>query len=83
MRNKNILITGGLGFIGSHIANELLDDNQVVIVDNLSTGNLNNINNPNHENLKIIKEDIRNVDLDEVPQILITFSTLRQWRAFR
>jgi UDP-glucose 4-epimerase len=66
MRNKNILITGGLGFIGSHIANELLDDNQVVIVDNLSTGNLNNINNPNHENLKIIKEDIRNVDLDEV-----------------
>ncbi|MBE6497536.1 MAG: NAD-dependent epimerase/dehydratase family protein [Methanobrevibacter sp.] len=66
MRNKNILITGGLGFIGSHIANELLDDNQIVIVDNLSTGNLNNINNPNHENLKIIKEDIRNVDLDEV-----------------
>jgi UDP-glucose 4-epimerase len=66
MRNKNILITGGLGFIGSHIANELLNDNQIVIVDNLSTGNLNNINNPNHENLKIIKEDIRNVDLDEV-----------------
>ena len=66
MRNKNILITGGLGFIGSHIANELLDDNQIVIVDNLSTGNLNNLNNPNHENLKIIKEDIRNVDLDEV-----------------
>lgn len=66
MKNKNILITGGLGFIGSHIANELLNDNQIVIVDNLSTGNLNNINNPNHENLKIIKEDIRNVDLDEV-----------------
>jgi len=66
MRNKNILITGGLGFIGSHIANELLNDNQIIIVDNLSTGNLNNINNPNHENLKIIKEDIRNVDLDEV-----------------
>ena len=66
MRNKNILITGGLGFIGSHIANELLNDNQIVIVDNLSTGNINNLNNPNHENLKIIKEDIRNVDLDEV-----------------
>jgi UDP-glucose 4-epimerase len=66
MRNKNILITGGLGFIGSHIANELLNDNQIIIVDNLSTGNLNNINNPNHENLKIIKEDIRNGDLDEV-----------------
>ena len=34
---KNILITGGLGFIGSHICIELLDNNyNVVIIDNLS-----------------------------------------------
>lgn len=66
MKNKNILITGGLGFIGSHIANELLEDNEVVILDNLSTGNINNLKNPNHENLKIIKEDIRNTDLNDL-----------------
>ena len=66
MINKNILITGGLGFIGSHIANELLEDNEVVILDNLSTGNMNNLNNPNHENLKIVKEDIRNTNLDDL-----------------
>ena len=66
MDNKNILITGGLGFIGSHIANELLDNNEVVILDNLSTGNINNLNNPNHENLKIVKEDIRNTNLDDL-----------------
>lgn len=66
MRNKNILITGGLGFIGSHIADELLKDNEVVILDNLSTGNINNLKNPNHENLKVIKEDIRNANLDEL-----------------
>ena len=31
MKNKNILITGGAGFIGSHIANELMDDNNITI----------------------------------------------------
>ena len=66
MNNKNILITGGMGFIGSHIANELLENNEVVILDNLSTGNINKLNNPNHENLKIIEEDIRNTDLDDL-----------------
>ena len=34
----NILITGGAGFIGSHIAEELVKKNKIVIVDDLSTG---------------------------------------------
>lgn len=68
MKNKNILITGGLGFIGSHISNILIDDNNVVIVDDLSTGTINNLNNPNHENLKIITEDICEVDWDDVTE---------------
>lgn len=68
MKNKNILITGGLGFIGSHIAEELLKDNNVVILDNLSTGKINNLKNPHHENLRIVKEDIRNTDLDKITE---------------
>lgn len=37
----NILITGGAGFIGSHLSRKLLDEgNKVVAVDNLSQGNL-------------------------------------------
>ncbi len=41
MRN---LITGGAGFIGSHLAEELLRrKEEVVVVDNLSTGNMDNI----------------------------------------
>lgn len=66
MNNKNILITGGLGFIGSHIANEVLENNEVVILDNLSTGNINNLNNPKHDNLKIMEEDLRKTNLDDL-----------------
>ena len=66
MNNKNILITGGLGFIGSHIANEVLENNEVVILDNLSTGNINNLNNPNHDNLKIVEEDLCKTNLDDL-----------------
>ena len=44
MNNKKILISGGAGFIGSHLAEKLLKDNkEVFVVDNLSTGRLENI----------------------------------------
>ncbi|MBQ9161597.1 MAG: NAD-dependent epimerase/dehydratase family protein [Methanobrevibacter sp.] len=66
MKNKNILITGGLGFIGSHIADEVIGNNEVTILDNLSTGNINNIKTTDDENLKIVKEDIRDANLDDL-----------------
>lgn len=41
---KKILVTGGAGFIGSHLCKRLLDDgNEVVCLDNLFTGTLDNI----------------------------------------
>lgn len=43
---KNVLVTGGAGFIGSHLTERLLDDgHQVVVLDDLSTGNLENLKN--------------------------------------
>lgn len=66
MKNKNILITGGLGFIGSHIVDKLIEYNNITIVDNLSTGKLNNLKNPEHNNLEIIKEDIRNTNFNDL-----------------
>jgi len=40
----NILITGGAGFIGSHLAEKLLkEDHSVTVIDNLSTGKYSNI----------------------------------------
>lgn len=66
MENKNIVVTGGLGFIGSHIVDELLDNNKVTIIDNRSTGKIENIQNPNHENLEIIEGDLNDLDLNEI-----------------
>ena len=66
MKNKNILITGGAGFIGSHIADTLINDNKITIIDNLSTGNIKNLKYPQHENLNFINADLCNANLDEI-----------------
>ena len=66
MNDKKILITGGLGFIGSYIADELIDENEVLIIDNKSTGKVENLQNINHENLTLIEKDLNDADLDEL-----------------
>lgn len=43
IRNRKIAITGGAGFIGSHLAERLSKDNDVIVIDDLSTGNLHSI----------------------------------------
>ena len=68
---KKILITGGAGFIGSHLADRLLESgNEVVVVDNFFTGNEGNIShhlqNPAFE---LISHDVclpLYVEVDEI-----------------
>lgn len=43
MEGKNILITGGCGFLGSHLAERLCERNRVRILDNLSGGSAENV----------------------------------------
>jgi len=65
MNNKKILISGGAGFVGSHLAEKLLKDNkEVFVVDNLSTGRLENIEHlKNNENFHFIKGSVLDEDL--------------------
>ncbi|KPA11385.1 nucleoside-diphosphate-sugar epimerase [Candidatus Magnetomorum sp. HK-1] len=59
---QNILITGGAGFIGSHIAEKTLENNyNVRIFDNLSTGKLSNLDTIK-DHIEFIKGDIRDYD---------------------
>ena len=57
---KKYVITGGAGFIGSHIAEELTkEDCEIIIIDNLRTGNVNKLSGILH---KFIEDDIRNLN---------------------
>ena len=57
MKNNNILITGGAGYIGSHIVEELIKKNKVFILDNLVTGFRKLIN----KKATFIKDDINSI----------------------
>jgi len=65
LKNKKILVTGGAGFIGSHLVDRLLkNDNEVIVIDDLSTGNLKNLSFASkNKNFKFIKGDIRDFEL--------------------
>ena len=65
----NIVLTGGSGFIGSHLSKELLKngENKLIVVDNLLTGNLDNIQDLlDHENATFIQHDVQDhIEIDE------------------
>jgi UDP-N-acetylglucosamine 4-epimerase len=60
--NQRILVTGGAGFIGSNLCEDLLKyDNEVVCLDNFSTGRMDNIKEMlDHKRFKLVVGDIRN-----------------------
>ena len=38
LKDRSILVTGGAGFIGSHLVERLLENNEVTVFDNFSSG---------------------------------------------
>ncbi len=71
MQRNKILVTGGSGFVGSHLCKELLKKNNYVIcVDNFFTGSKDNIADLLHDsNFELIRHDITLPLIIEVDQI--------------
>src|SRR6056297_2512337 len=71
MKRKTILVTGGAGFLGSHLCERLLNDgHEIICVDNCFTGNKENIYHlVNHPRFEFMRHDITfplYVEVDEI-----------------
>ena len=62
MPSKTVLVTGGAGFIGSHLVDKLIGEGySVKVIDNFSTGRIENLRHlENNPNLEIMKGDLKN-----------------------
>jgi UDP-glucose 4-epimerase len=81
----HFIVTGGAGFIGSHLTEQLLsEDHQVTVVDNLITGSLQNL--PDHPCLKFLQKDISTCQpedfteqIDGIAHLAATPSVTESW----
>ena len=68
--NKNILVTGGAGFLGAHLCKKLITaGNNIICVDNFSTGSMNSIKEFHAPRFKVINHDISHpisIHVDEI-----------------
>ena len=79
------IVTGGAGFIGSHVTEQLLlEGNSVTVIDNLSTGKLENL--PKHPRLKILQKDVSlcqpadfDYKIDGIAHLAATPSVTESW----
>jgi len=64
IKNLNILVTGGAGFIGSHLVDALAVENRVIILDDFSSGKKENIvQHEGRKNVIIVTGDVRDRNL--------------------
>lgn len=70
---RNILITGGAGFVGSSLAERLVADpeNFVVVVDNLQTGSTAKLPKVDYGNFKFIKADVN--DFNDISSVFYVY----------
>ncbi len=60
IKNKQIFITGGAGFIANTLIANLIENNKITVYDNFHRDTLTNSGYANHPNIKVIKGDVLN-----------------------
>lgn len=74
----NILITGGAGFVCSHLAEKLSsEDNNLILLDNLLTGSIKNVENLiEKDNVSFINSDVQNfIEINESLDFILHFAS--------
>lgn len=68
---KNVLVTGGAGFIGSHLCEQLLSDSRVICIDNLSNSSTANIEHLlGHPDFLFLKHNVTMpLELEQIPEL--------------
>lgn len=68
MNDVKCIVTGGAGFIGSHITETLLENNasKVTIIDNMTTGTIENLKHLDHSRIELVCGDIKTLDMEPI-----------------
>ena len=74
LKGKNILVTGGAGFVGSHLVDRLSPENKVIVLDNLFSGLLSNLVK-SKDRITFVKGDVLDKGLlkDIVAEVELVF----------
>jgi len=81
----NIVITGGSGFVGSYLCENLINDgHKIIVIDNLLTGSTQNINNlMDNENFSFIEHDVQNhIEIEDKVDYVLHFASAASPKAY-
>jgi len=85
MVTMNIVITGGSGFVGSYLCENLVNDgHKIIVIDNLLTGSTENINNlMDNENFSFIEHDVQNhIEIEDKVDYVLHFASAASPKAY-
>ncbi len=85
MVTMNIVITGGSGFVGSYLCENLINDgHKIIVIDNLLTGSTENINNLlDNENFSFIEHDVQHhIEIEDKVDYVLHFASAASPKAY-
>ena len=81
----NIVITGGSGFVGSYLCENLINDgHKIIVIDNLLTGSKENINNLiGNKNFLFIEQDVQDhIEIEDDVDYVLHFASAASPKAY-